>query len=198
MAEQTADKKENSKPTNYFIIASLLIFIIGGAYLAIFYMHSGDNEQELPPNFYQCGNAVTLFRANISDCMQVPITPNEKQLTDTLLNPTASGIYILMDPDAPPEIALAVLDTEKMLKNVNIPTGIAYTKLWPNQTHISVLTIDDATYGVPILWFRPNEFKTEIQVDGPRITVYAEDQAALDAAACRIAIAIIEDFYVCE
>ena|GEM_PF-6596119 len=202
MAEQKTHeepkKTENSKLSNYIIIGLLLAFIILGTYAAVYYLHPGGNEPELPPNFYQCGAAVTRFRANISDCMQVSITPSEKQLTDTILNPTASSVLLLMDPDAPGEVALAVYDVHKMLENVAVPDMVVYTQPWPNQTDVPVMDIDDATYDTPILWFRQNEFKTEIAVDGPKITIYAKDQKALDAAACRIAIAIIEDYYVCE
>ncbi len=188
--------KLNISKSNILIIALLLLLAFGGGYLAV----------HRPPkapvgNVFVCAHQAVPFRANITDCLAVKVVPNEKILADTLTSPTANLAFILVNPNGTAAVGSSAYEIYKTFSSLKSVTGISpdivYTQKWPDQPNAAVMSIQNATYQAPIIWLRPNQTKTEIDVNGPQIIVYAKNQYDLDAATCKIAILLINETMNC-
>ncbi len=181
--------------TNILIVVALIAFVALGTYF--FLQIKAGQQEKLYESVFTCGAQQTVFRAKISDCDKIPVSPDEQTLTNTLTSPLSEGVVILLDPDSPGKAgtAVAARDIYKIFDALKTKTGkkvgIALTAEWPNQT-FPVMSIGNATFKVPIIWLRPNQTKTLIRADGARIYVDAINQKDLDAAACKISILTIK------
>lgn len=194
--DSNSNKTIDLSKNNMLLVGIILAFIIIAVGLTFLTAKDVDTG-----NAYVCGNQVALFRANISDCMKVPVEPSDEELTTVLTNPAVNALFVLVEPNGTAGVGLAsheIFKTVDALKPVSgIDAGVVYTAYWPDQPNVPVLGLENATYNYPVIYLIPNQNKTKIEVDGPRISVYAEDQYGLDASACKIAILLINEFMDC-
>lgn len=184
--------------SNILVIAGLLLFFAIGTFFGFKLIGKGAGAQ---PNIFVCANQETPFRANISDCLAFGVSPGRDALANTVANPTANRVAILIEPNASGSLGLAAFDIYKIYKSLeprtNIVPGIAYTYHWPEQPLVPNITVDEATFNSPVIWLRLNQTENKIVVDGPKIYVNANSAADLDAAACLISIELIEKVLTC-
>ncbi len=185
--------------TNIAIVVGIVAFFIAITYITFAVIRPNN---QLAPNVYQCNDQRTIFRANISDCLAYSVSPSREALANTLANPIAEQIAILMDPNGTGTLGLAAFDIYKIYKalepRTNIVPGIAYTYHWDEQPLIPNTTIDSASFKNPIIWLQLNQAENQIVVDGPKIYVNANSTKDLDAAACLISIELINRVLSCE
>lgn len=184
-------KFEKSK-SSIALVAFLVLFSVFLAYLVLSFRHV-----ETPANIFECKGQKAPFRANISDCMSVPVYPSDKALSELVLSPSVESIYILIEPNGSAGLALSSYEIYKTLKAINIPVSVAYTEYWANQSEIPVMRMGEATYIKPIIWLKPSETTTSIELEAAGITIRANSQYGLDSAACRLAIDVIKSTYGC-
>ncbi len=189
--------KINLTKNNMLLIGVLIAFFIIAVSFAFY-----SPEEKDTGHFYVCGEQAAAFRANISDCKVVPVEPSDTELTDVLTSPAVDAIFILVNPNGTSGEGLAAHEIYKTLDSLKpasgIDSGIVYTEFWPNQSNVPVMSLENASYNYPIIHLIPNQSETKIEVDGPRILVYAEDQYSLDASSCKISILLINEYMDCE
>jgi len=186
------------KITKTGIMMSLLITAI---FLVTLYFAIPEfDKPEFAPNLYTCQGQLVPFRANISDCLAVQST-DEQQLANTLTNPLGNNILILVDPKSPSHVGLAANEIYKIGDSVKPKTGIdhlvVFTQFWNETPNVPVMSIEDATFENPIIWLRTNQSTTNIEQNGAQIIVNSDSEYGLDAAACKIAIILMEDALTC-
>lgn len=182
----------NSSKSNIILLTVIAIAAVMVAYSVLTF-----RQHETQGNIFECRGKTAPFRANISDCLKVPLYPSQKHISDIITSPAVNQVYILVEPNNTAELALSAFEIHKTLKALKIKSGVAYTEFWQNQSEVPVLSIENATYNYPIVWLRINESKTYIEAQGPKIIMSASSQYDLDAAACGIAIAVIKETYKC-
>jgi len=183
------------KKTDLAIISFIILFTVFAVYLV--FRPNEVTPIEIPPNYYQCGDNLVPFRANITDCLNTGILPSHTDLVNVVMNPTVEYVYILIDPEGSAGLGNAAYEIFKTLNSLYIPSGVAFTEYWENQSAVPNMTIEQATYQKPVILLLENQNSTIIKVDGPQIIVYAKTQYDLDAAVCEIAILAINDVLKC-
>lgn len=176
---------------NIVIVLLLIIFIVVVVYLTF------PQEEQETGHIFKCKTRAMLFRANVTDCMNITVTPSDITLTELIFSPRTEAVLILVNPNGSAGLALSAQEVYTGMKAVNIPVGIVYTEHWESQPAIPNITIDQAIYENPVIWLRENQSKTSIEVSGPKVIVYAQDQYDLDSAACKIAILLLKNYYDC-
>ncbi len=185
--------------TNAIIVFALIAFVL---ILTFFFFKLKDTGQsDLYSNVFSCNNQLVPFRANITSCDAVAVSPGEETLSNTLSGPFVKGVVILVEPNNTGGVGVSAFEIYKILNSLKPRTsqriGIAYTSLWPNQTNIPVMSIDNATFETPIIFLRTNQSKTNIEINGPKIFVNSKNQQGLDAASCKISISAIKKVLKC-
>ncbi|MFH1424544.1 MAG: hypothetical protein ABIG20_02555 [archaeon] len=180
-------------PVNLFILLTLLAF-------AIFLVWAvwPDTTPRETSDYFVCNNQIVPFRANATACSAIPIYPHEDEAWTALLNSKVSYIILLMDPNGTAAYGSSVYEVQKTLISQGIPHKIAFTEPWAKKPTVPVMTTANATTKTPVILFRSDAGQTSIEVSGPVVTVTAESQKAMDAAACRIAVLILDTFYSCS
>lgn len=183
---------------NIILLGTLVAFLVIATVLAF----QGGGGSQSRGNVFVCGDQVARFRANISNCYNVSVSPGEKRISEVLTSPAVEKVYLLTDPNGTSGIGLSSYEIYKTMESLqprsNIKPEVAYIRPWPNQSNILVLKPENATYSRPIIHLMPNQTETKIDLDGPVVEVRAKNQYDLDSAACRISILLIKEYMDCS
>jgi len=179
------------------LILSILILLVFAMLYTGFFVKSEEPLVEIPKNYYRCGNDLVPFRANITDCMEFPIEPNELAFEEVVLNPMAREVFILVDPHGSSELGMSSYEVFKTLNGLLIRSGVVYTEYVKNQSQVPVMTLENSTAETPIIWLRESQNKNLIEVFDNYVIVDAKTAYDLDAATCRLAIISINDQFDC-
>jgi len=179
------------------LILSVLILLVFAMLYTGFFVKSEEPIVEIPKNYYRCGNDLVPFRANITDCMEFPIEPNEFAFEKIVLNPMVREVFILVDPQGSSELGMSAYEIFKTLNGLLIRSGVVYTEYVENQSQVSVMSLENSSTETPIIWLRELQDKNLVEVFDNHVMVDARTPYDLDAATCRLAIIAINDHFDC-
>ena len=178
------------------ILSVLIILVITMLYTG-FFVKSEEPLIEIPKNYYRCGKDLVPFRANITDCLEFPIKPNELAFEEVVLNPMAREVFILVNPNGSSELGMSAYEIFKTLSGLLIRSGVVYTEYTENQSNIPIMSIENSSLEMPIIWLRESQDRNLIEIFDNYIIVNAKTMYDMDAATCRLAIIAINDKFDC-
>jgi hypothetical protein len=178
-------------------VLAILILLAASMVYTGFFMEREEPLIEIPDNMYKCGKTLVPFRANISDCNTFPIEPSDQSFKALVMSPFVDRVLILLDPTGTGSLALSASEIFKTLNSLLVPSGVVYTEAVEGQ-NVSVLSIENSSFAIPIIWLRENQEQNLILINGSTVIIDAKTVYDLDAAACKLALIAINDKFDCS
>ncbi len=193
MAEDNGKKAEPRKIFNIPIFSIVIVlFIVGSTAIILHFIFQ--DRSPFGPDYVIIGDRMVRFRSQIDECLKVPISSG---VAEDLTSPYIERIVLLMDPYGSAAYGLSVYEVSRFTSHV-APTTIAYTRPKANDT-TAVLSLYDGLPQFPIVLVVENSTYTGIERVSPgQIRLGGTNQTEVDAAACRLGLAIFEKKYGLE